>query len=504
MVATRIFICHDLDLQEETRLEVQIFKQMCQRLRSVQAEVVLYTGHASDDGFLTFFYQQILACQWFLLFQTESAARVSSIQSAVSIAKTRVDQKQMQGILRFIAPPSEAREQPPLWSTLPTFGPTPDYQRALEELLLALPLSLGQEAPVKADSSASPPVAILEATEEASATPYNQLSFYDPPPVAVPPPPVVVPPPSAVNFTASAPFSARSLYEQTQGSQPVAALRNSASKSTSDRPVKLSPVRVSLPPVRVSKKQIVLSTVIAAVLILTGLMFTMVLPLYASGAPSSAGSPTSVSTKPGIGHTTNTTTPGAQASATANAQAAANAQATANAQAAANAQATAFASTPQGLYVVTTGNAPNVADSLAGQSGLGWDVFTYSGGGGCGYTGGAYHATMPQSGAFASCMAETTNYSNFLYQVSMTVLSGSQADGGGLIFRTAGNVQYRLHIGIDGSYDLVTPAQSLVSSTSSAIKTGVGQTNLVAIAAYGGTINIYINGTLIDTLTDTT
>ncbi len=173
-------------------------------------------------------------------------------------------------------------------------------------------------------------------------------------------------------------------------------------------------------------------------------------------------------------------------------------------QATASAQATATASTPQGLYDITTANAPNVTDPMTGPSGLKWDVLNYSGGGSCGYIGGAYHAIMPQADAFASCMAEATNYGNFLYQVRMTVLSGSQADGGGLIFRAAGNALYRLHIGIDGSYDLVTPAKSLISSSSAAIKTGLNQTNLVAIAAQGSTISIYVNGALITTLTDTT
>src|SRR5579884_447178 len=161
MVATRIFICHNLDLQEETRLEVQIFKQLCQKLQSVQAEVVLYAGRASDDGFLASFYQQIPTCQWFLLFQTESAVRSASIQSAVSIAKTRVEQKQMQGIMRFIALPDETTAQlPPSWSTLPTFGATPDYPRALEKLLLALSLSLNQGVPMKTDPVTSPPAAV--------------------------------------------------------------------------------------------------------------------------------------------------------------------------------------------------------------------------------------------------------------------------------------------------------------------------------------------------------
>jgi hypothetical protein len=101
-------------------------------------------------------------------------------------------------------------------------------------------------------------------------------------------------------------------------------------------------------------------------------------------------------------------------------------------------------------------------------------------------------------------MAEASNYGNFLYQVRMTVLSGSGNDGGGLIFRTVGSAQCRLRVSIDGSYDLAMLGKPLTSGTSSAIKTGLNQTNLVAVAARGTTIDIYINGTLIINLTETT
>lgn len=509
MIAPSIFICHDLDLHEETQFEVQVFKQLCQKLQKVHAEVILYAGRASDEGFFAFFLQHISTCQWFLLFQTESAIASASVQGAVNIAKMRLEQKQIQGVVRFIALPDEAVEPPPGWSTLLTFGATQDYQRALEKLLLTLPF--GQEAAVLTDPEAS-----FRETGETRAVPYEQpqQSFYESP--------LIAPPPSVAELT-TGPLPAMPAYKYTQVDPPAAdrhtqvdrrpdiASPNPPLTLAIDQPVKL--------PRRIPKEYMVLSAILASVLILGVLMFTVVLPLRASGTHPSGGSPLSTIATAGIWPTTNTTaTAGAQASSTASAQgtasaqstATANAQATASAQgtATANAQATAVAqaaaSTPQGLYVVTTRRTPNVTDPLTGASSLKWDVLTFSGGGSCGYTSGAYHATMPQSGFFAFCQAEATNYSNFLYQVRMTILHGSGSDGGGLLFRTAGNAQYRLRIGIDGSYDLVTPAKTLTSGTSSAIKTGLGQSNLVAVAARGSTIDIYVNKVLIITLTDTT
>jgi hypothetical protein len=493
MSSTRIFICHNLDLTEETQREVQILHQLRQKLQDRHAEVALYPGRAADEDFLVFFYQQLATCQWFLLFQTESAVHSPIVQRTVGIAKARVEQKQMQGILRFIALPDEAPDLPPAWSALLTFGATKDYPRALEKLFLAL--SLDQEAEVQTDSVISP----LEATEGAFAAPYDQSQA----PVAdfktAPLPELaahgqnqrILP-----DTLSSA--SVRSSWEQTQGNPPASA-PNSASMCAVDRPAKR--------PIRLSKGQVWFSTGFASALILVMLLFTVVLPLRASSVYH-AGTPfaSSSSVVPGAWPTANRpATAGVQASATASIRgtATASAQGTVSAQGTASALGTATASTPQGLYVVTTRHAPNVFDPLSEPSHLRWDVLSYSGGGGCGYSGGSYHASMPQSGFFATCMAEASNYDNFLYQVRMTITGGSGGDGGGLVFRSAGNTAYRLHVGLDGSYDLVTPARTLASGASVAIKTGLNQTNRVAVAAHGSTIAIYINGTLIINLTDT-
>lgn len=492
MIAPRIFICHDLDLYEEGKFEVHIFKQLCQKLQKVHAEIVMYPERASVDGFMAFFLQHIATCQWFLLFQTESVLEVTSVQNAVSLAKMRAEQEQMQGIARFIALPGEAVETPTAWSTLLTFGATQDYQRALERLVLALSLSLDQEEAVLIGPVTSP----LAAVEVAHVVLDNQQGVREAPLLAPSPP---------VADLITAPLPAIPVYKNTEVDPPALASSTPVLMFGSDQPVKL--------PLRVSKVHMVFSAVLASVVILGALIFTVVLPLHASGPHPSGGNPPSTLATAGIWPTANgTATIGAQASSTASAQGTAAAQGTATALAqgtvsargTATASAQATASTPQGLYVITTRNVPAAFDPLTGPGNFKWDELTFSGGGSCGYTGGSYHAIMPQTGFFASCMAEATNYGNFLYQVRMTVLSGGGNDGGGLIFRTAGSVQYRLRIGIDGSYDLVTPAKTLASGSSSAIKTGLGQANLVAVAARGSAISVYINKVLLVTLTDST
>lgn len=142
-------------------------------------------------------------------------------------------------------------------------------------------------------------------------------------------------------------------------------------------------------------------------------------------------------------------------------------------------------------------------DPLSAQNANKWDVFTYTGNvGGCSYLNGAYHAIMKQAGTVSLCMAQATNFSNFTYQVNMTILSGTAADGGGLIFRSTGGKSYRFRVGTDGSFDLVDEPQSLIASSNAAIKTGLNQTNVLMVKAQGSSISLYVNNVLIAKITD--
>jgi len=139
------------------------------------------------------------------------------------------------------------------------------------------------------------------------------------------------------------------------------------------------------------------------------------------------------------------------------------------------------------------------------SSGYDWDEVTNSNGS-CTFTGEAYHVATSHSGHFQPC-TEPTNFSNFVYQVQMTITAG---ESGGIIFRvdsTHSNFYY-LRIGQDGSFEFGlstgTGIQVLKSGTSLAIKTGLNQSNLIAVAASGSNIDLYVNRQHIAYFSDST
>jgi hypothetical protein len=200
----------------------------------------------------------------------------------------------------------------------------------------------------------------------------------------------------------------------------------------------------------------------------------------------------------------------AQATSTANTQATGTAVSQANATSTANVQATAVVvatqTALQNIYTSATHGNPAINDSLAGNSNSNWDVDQAQGGGGCGFSGSAYHASLDSKGFYFPCIAENTNVSNFAFQVDMNINKG---DGGGLLFRAkSSSVQfYALQINSDGSYDLFlskdpTHNTNLLSGTSTAYKKG--QTNLITIIARGSNFYIYINKQYTGSVSDST
>lgn len=202
--------------------------------------------------------------------------------------------------------------------------------------------------------------------------------------------------------------------------------------------------------------------------------------------------------------TNNTAT--AQTNATAQAQA--NANGTATAQVVANTTATATAL--QSLYTQSTSGTPTLNDPLTGQDGNNWEIDSKTGGGGCAFAGGSFRASMPQTNFFSSCYAQATNFSNFALRVQMTIISG---DEGGVIFRgnSTTNKFYLFRISQSGSYNLFLytsnnggSAQSLLQGSTSAMHTGLGQRNEIAIIARGSNIYVYINQQHIGNISDGT
>jgi serine/threonine protein kinase len=129
-------------------------------------------------------------------------------------------------------------------------------------------------------------------------------------------------------------------------------------------------------------------------------------------------------------------------------------------------------------------------------------------GGGCAFTGSAYHVTVAQLNSTHYCPAGITNFINFTYQVQMTIVQG---DAGGIVFRVddGNRTEYAFIIGIDGSYALEifnnnSFVSTLKSGSNPVITTGLNQSNVIAVVANGSNIDLYVNHLHIDSMSDST
>jgi len=123
----------------------------------------------------------------------------------------------------------------------------------------------------------------------------------------------------------------------------------------------------------------------------------------------------------------------------------------------------------------------------------------------CAFTGGAYHVNALQQGRNHYCIA-SPNFSDFAYQVQMTIVKGF---AGGIIFRadyTKGDF-YLFGIGQDGGYqlDFVNNGNFHILRTrgsGTATNAGLNQSILLAIVANGSTIAVYVNHKKIESVND--
>jgi hypothetical protein len=191
--------------------------------------------------------------------------------------------------------------------------------------------------------------------------------------------------------------------------------------------------------------------------------------------------------------------------------------ATATAQTLQSVQATATmetATTLSNLLTDATGKTPTLADSLADASGTArWDegstINTTVASTGCAFKNSTYHVSEAQQGFLQPCIAENTNFSNFVYQVQVTLDQGDQGQVG-LLFQidSTNKAYYFFYIGSDGSYALDLYASSgrvihLAQSISPAITTGLGQANQLSVLAKNGVYTLYANGQYLTAVTNT-
>jgi serine/threonine protein kinase len=181
-----------------------------------------------------------------------------------------------------------------------------------------------------------------------------------------------------------------------------------------------------------------------------------------------------------------------------------NASATATAQtmatAAANASATAsFIAANPNPYPPRSGTLVLYDPLRDDSSGSGWDKGSKI----CAFIAGAYHVSATNTSHLVHCFAQATSFSNFAYEVQMTIIKG---DVGGMIFRadSANNTYYSFFVAQNGYYSLYacTPCKSLVSRFSPSINRGLNKTNLLAVVAMGTTITLYANHQQLASVTD--
>ncbi len=150
-------------------------------------------------------------------------------------------------------------------------------------------------------------------------------------------------------------------------------------------------------------------------------------------------------------------------------------------------------------------------DPLSDNSlGYFWGEATDSGGA-CGFSKEAYDVLASQQDINHYCAAGTTNFSNFAYEVQMTIVQGDEA---GIVFRVndTNHTYYFFRIDSQGNYALVVyngvsdniRTSGNVSDTNTPFNTGLAQANLLGVVAMNSQITLYVNHQSVATLTDTT
>lgn len=180
--------------------------------------------------------------------------------------------------------------------------------------------------------------------------------------------------------------------------------------------------------------------------------------------------------------------------------------ATATALAANNGGSTVAPATPTPTDTPAPTAAPTAATKITFNDPLTSNINKWDENSNCAFTNSSYHVIGSQNDTLFSCLARTTNFSVFAYQVDMTIISGS---GGGVVFcvNDAGTSYYYFGIRSTGQYELYRynnhQATTLIQPTaSSLITSGQNQQNTIAVADGGGQIIVYINGSKITSIQD--
>lgn len=181
---------------------------------------------------------------------------------------------------------------------------------------------------------------------------------------------------------------------------------------------------------------------------------------------------------------------------TATAQARSTDTAQTHASATANAQAT--AASIKARYPFSANLV--LDDPLKDQSGIakyGWDL-----GQGCDFANGAYEATEAHANLILPCFAETTHFSNFTFEIQMSIRTGGIDATGGVLFRASSSTaqEYMFLLDPQGNYELDVRANGgtngsgiLKSGKMAGYATGLYQIHTIGVVANGPDITIYVD-----------
>ncbi len=189
---------------------------------------------------------------------------------------------------------------------------------------------------------------------------------------------------------------------------------------------------------------------------------------------------------------------------------AADATAQANASSTANAQATAtYVQThyPFSANLVLNDPLNNNRNNNSNAAQYGWETNT-----GCVFTGGAYRVIAAKQGSSAQkCTAQKTNFTNFTYEIQMTIETGGDNAAGGIFFRAdpVSNQGYILFLRIDGYYEFSIASgpnhyNTIQSGTLAAHSLGFHQVHTIGIVANGSHISVYLDQNQVTQVSDTT
>lgn len=163
-------------------------------------------------------------------------------------------------------------------------------------------------------------------------------------------------------------------------------------------------------------------------------------------------------------------------------------------------QHSSLSSSPEALFKQVTGRKPTLFDLLTNEETSTWPSLTDNPDGQCTFAADGYHVTDTKQQTFHYCMSTGSYYSNFAFQVQVTILSG---DGASLLFRGSEelNAFYRFRIDQYGNYSLLlsndptvrAEPQPLREGSSHYINQGTGQMNVLTVIANGSNIFLYIN-----------